>query len=516
MLLLESRLIECQLLVDRNRHPEEHEHRSNMDAASPFLSVLSTPNFKLPTVHSLFPRCPFRQKANLARSSRVFREFPNSLLYLGHLFKEFTIMMTLKQEDPAIYDLIQEEADRQEYGIELIASENYTSKAVMEAMGSVLTNKYSEGYIGKRYYGGNQVIDKIEAIAIERCKQLFGCDHVNVQPLSGSPANAAVYFAVLKPGDKVLGLKLDHGGHLSHGHPVNFSGMLYNFVQYEVDKETGRIDMDKVREIALREKPKMILAGFSAYSRNLDWKRFKEIADEVGALTMADISHIAGLIAGKAIESPVPYFDIVTTTTHKTLRGPRSAIIMCKDKMIQKMVKGELKEVSLAKEIDKGVFPGMQGGPHDHITAGKAVAFGEALKPEFQTYAKNIIKNMQAMADELMKRGYKIISDGTDNHLVVIDMTSKNVSGKEAEVALEKVGISTSRSTIPFDPRKPMDPSGLRVGTAAITTRGFDENDSRKVADIMDRTIQNKDNDEALKAIRQEIVELCKKHPLYK
>ena len=429
---------------------------------------------------------------------------------------EFTIMMTLKQEDPAIYDLIQEEADRQEYGIELIASENYTSKAVMEAMGSVLTNKYSEGYIGKRYYGGNQVIDKIEAIAIERCKQLFGCDHVNVQPLSGSPANAAVYFAVLKPGDKVLGLKLDHGGHLSHGHPVNFSGMLYNFVQYEVDKETGRIDMDKVREIALREKPKMILAGFSAYSRNLDWKRFKEIADEVGALTMADISHIAGLIAGKAIESPVPYFDIVTTTTHKTLRGPRSAIIMCKDKMIQKMVKGELKEVSLAKEIDKGVFPGMQGGPHDHITAGKAVAFGEALKPEFQTYAKNIIKNMQAMADELMNRGYKIISDGTDNHLVVIDMTSKNVSGKEAEVALEKVGLSTSRSTIPFDPRKPMDPSGLRVGTAAITTRGFDENDSRKVADIMDRTIQNKDNDEALKAIRQEIVDLCKAHPLYK
>ncbi|PBC72556.1 serine hydroxymethyltransferase [Fibrobacter intestinalis] len=425
-------------------------------------------------------------------------------------------MMTLKQEDPAIYDLIQEEADRQEYGIELIASENYTSKAVMEAMGSVLTNKYSEGYIGKRYYGGNQVIDKIEAIAIERCKQLFGCDHVNVQPLSGSPANAAVYFAVLKPGDKVLGLKLDHGGHLSHGHPVNFSGMLYNFVQYEVDKETGRIDMDKVREIALREKPKMILAGFSAYSRNLDWKRFKEIADEVGALTMADISHIAGLIAGKAIESPVPYFDIVTTTTHKTLRGPRSAIIMCKDKMIQKMVKGELKEVSLAKEIDKGVFPGMQGGPHDHITAGKAVAFGEALKPEFQTYAKNIIKNMQAMADELMKLGYKIISDGTDNHLVVIDMTSKNVSGKEAEVALEKVGISTSRSTIPFDPRKPMDPSGLRVGTAAITTRGFDENDSRKVADIMDRTIQNKDNDEALKAIREEIVDLCKAHPLYK
>ncbi len=425
-------------------------------------------------------------------------------------------MMTLKQEDPAIYDLIQEEAERQEYGIELIASENYVSKAVMEAMGSVLTNKYSEGYVGKRYYGGNQVIDKIEQLAIDRCKQLFGCEHVNVQPLSGSPANAAVYFALLKPGDKVLGLKLDHGGHLSHGHPVNFSGMLYNFVQYEVDKETGRVDMDKVREIALREKPKLILAGFSAYSRNLDWKRFKEIADEVGAYTMADIAHIAGLIAGKQIESPVPYFDVVTTTTHKTLRGPRSAIIMCKDKMIKKMVKGELKEVSLAKEIDKGVFPGMQGGPHDHINAAKAVAFGEALKPEFQTYAKNVILNAKAMAAELMKLGYKIITDGTDNHLMVVDMTSKGVSGKEAEEAMEKVGISSSRSTIPFDTRKPFDPSGVRLGTAAITTRGFDEEDSREVARIIDRAIQAKNDDEALAKIREEIVALCKKRPLYK
>lgn len=423
---------------------------------------------------------------------------------------------TLQQTDPAIYDIIQKEANRQEYGLELIASENYTSKAVMEAMGSVLTNKYSEGYVGKRYYGGNEVIDEMEQLAIDRCKQLFGCDHANIQPLSGSPANAAVYFAVLNPGDKVLGLKLDHGGHLSHGHPVNFSGMLYNFVQYEVEKETGRINMDKVQEIALKEKPKMILAGFSAYSRNLDWKRFKEIADEVGALTMADISHIAGLIAGKAIESPVPYFDIVTTTTHKTLRGPRSAIIMCKDKMIKKMVKGELKEVSLPKAIDKGLFPGMQGGPHDHINAGKAVAFLEALQPEFQVYAKNIIKNAQAMAAEFMKRGYKIISDGTDNHLMVIDMTSQGVSGKEAEVALEKVGISTSRSTIPFDTRKPMDPSGLRVGTAAITTRGFNEAETVIVTDIMDRAIKNKDNEDALKAIRQEVVELCKKHPLYK
>ena len=396
-------------------------------------------------------------------------------------------MKNLQQTDSAIYDIIQKETERQEYGIELIASENYTSKAVMEAMGSVLTNKYSEGYVGKRYYGGNEVIDEMEQLAIDRCKELFGCEHVNVQPLSGSPANAAVYLAVLKPGDKVLGLKLDHGGHLSHGHPVNFSGMLYNFVQYEVEKETGRIDMDKVREIALREKPKMILAGFSAYSRNLDWKRFKEIADEVGAITMADISHIAGLIAGKALESPVPYFDIVTTTTHKTLRGPRAAIIMCKEQY--------------AKAIDKGLFPGMQGGPHDHINAGKAVAFYEALQPEFQEYAKNVIKNAQAMANELMKRGYKIISDGTDNHLMVVDMTSKGVSGKESEVALEKVGISTSRSTIPFDTRKPFDPSGLRIGTAAITTRGFTEEDSVKVADIIDRTIQSRDDEEALKKV---------------
>lgn len=410
-------------------------------------------------------------------------------------------MKNLQQTDSAIYDIIQKETERQEYGIELIASENYTSKAVMEAMGSVLTNKYSEGYVGKRYYGGNEVIDEMEQLAIDRCKELFGCEHVNVQPLSGSPANAAVYLAVLKPGDKVLGLKLDHGGHLSHGHPVNFSGMLYNFVQYEVEKETGRIDMDKVREIALREKPKMILAGFSAYSRNLDWKRFKEIADEVGAITMADISHIAGLIAGKALESPVPYFDIVTTTTHKTLRGPRAAIIMCKEQY--------------GKAIDKGLFPGMQGGPHDHINAGKAVAFYEALQPEFQEYAKNVIKNAQAMANELMKRGYKIISDGTDNHLMVVDMTSKGVSGKESEVALEKVGISTSRSTIPFDTRKPFDPSGLRIGTAAITTRGFTEEDSVKVADIIDRTIQARDDEEALKKIREEIIALCKEHPLY-
>ena len=410
-------------------------------------------------------------------------------------------MSYLQNTDPTILNLISKETDRQEDGIELIASENYTSKAVMEALGSTLTNKYSEGYVGKRYYGGNEVIDEVEALAIDRCKKLFGCEHVNVQPLSGSPANAAVYFATIKPGDKVLGLQLDHGGHLSHGHPVNFSGMLYNFTQYQVNKETGRIDMDQVREIALREKPKMIIAGFSAYSRNLDWKAFKSIADEIGAITFADIAHIAGLIAGKVIDSPVPYFDSVSTTTHKTLRGPRGAIIMCKDKY--------------AKDIDRAVFPGMQGGPHDHMTAGKAVAFHEALQPEFQVYAKNVISNAQAMASELMARGHRIISGGTDNHLMVVDMTAKGVSGKEAEKILDEVCISTSRSTIPFDTRKPMDPSGVRLGTAAITTRGFDVADAKAVASIIDRAIENRADKTALGSIREEIRVLCKKRPLY-
>jgi glycine hydroxymethyltransferase len=410
-------------------------------------------------------------------------------------------MKNLSQADSAVLELINKEANRQEDGIELIASENYASKAVMEALGSCLTNKYSEGYIGKRYYGGNEVIDEVEELAIERCKKLFGCEHVNVQPLSGSPANAAVYFATIKPGDKVLGLQLDHGGHLSHGHPVNFSGMLYNFTQYQVDRESGRIDMEKVREIALREKPKMILAGFSAYSRSLDWKKFKEIADEIGAITFADIAHIAGLIAGKAIESPVPYFDIVSTTTHKTLRGPRGAIIMCKE--------------PFAKAIDKSVFPGMQGGPHDHATAAKAVAFHEALQGEFQTYAKRVIENAQAMAAELMAAGFKIISDGTDNHLMVADVTSKGISGKEAERVLDLAGISASRSTIPFDPRKPMDPSGIRLGTAAITTRNFDAADTRAVAKAIAQVIENHSDETKIKSIRESILELCRKRPLY-
>ncbi|KKR32538.1 MAG: Serine hydroxymethyltransferase [Candidatus Falkowbacteria bacterium GW2011_GWF2_39_8] len=389
---------------------------------------------------------------------------------------------------------------RQQEGIELIASENYVSVAVQEALGSIFTNKYSEGYSGKRYYAGNEFVDDVENLAISRAKELFGAEHVNVQPLSGSPANAAVYFATVKPGDKILGLKLDHGGHLSHGHPVNFSGMLYDFVQYTVKKETGEIDMDEVREIALREKPKMILAGFSAYSRNMDWKRFKEIADEVGAITFADIAHIAGLIAGKQIESPVPYFDIVTTTTHKTLRGPRGAMIMCKEKF--------------AKDIDRAVFPGMQGGPHDNNTAAKAIAFGEALKPEFQAYAKQVILNAKAMADELMKNGFKIISDGTDNHLMVVDLSNQGLVGKEAEVALDKAGISTSRSTIPYDINPPMNPSGIRLGTPAVTTRGMKEAEMRQIAQWIIEALKNKDDDNKLEAIRQEVKSLCAKYPI--
>lgn len=410
-------------------------------------------------------------------------------------------MQHLKVVDPEISAIIAKETRRQEEGLELIASENSASLAVMEATGSTLTNKYSEGYVGKRYYGGNEVIDEMEALAIARAKELFGCEHVNIQPLSGSPANLAVYMAVVKPGDKVLGLKLDHGGHLSHGHPVNFSGLNYGFAQYEVDEKTHRIDMNKVREIALRERPKMIIAGFSAYSRDIDWKSFKSIADEVGAVTFADIAHIAGLIAGKALESPVPFFDVVTTTTHKTLRGPRGAIIMCKERF--------------AKDIDRTVFPGIQGGPHDHMNAAKAVCFKEALQPAFRDYARQTIKNAQSLAGELMKRGYKILTDGTDNHLMVVDLRSKNLTGKVAEVALEKVGISCSRSTIPFDTRKAMDPSGIRLGSPAFTTRGMGLSEAVQIAGIIDEAIMNAANDDKLKSIRGAVKDLCRKFPLY-
>lgn len=406
----------------------------------------------------------------------------------------------LQKQDPAVWEIVEKEEKRQNEEIELIASENYVSPAVLEAMATVLTNKYSEGYVGHRYYGGNANIDEIEALAIERAKKLFDAEHVNVQPLSGSPANAAVYMAFLNPGDKVLGLKLDHGGHLSHGHKVNFSGRLYDFVQYGVNAETGMIDMNEVREIALREKPKMIVAGFSAYSREIDWQKFKDIADEVGAYTFADIAHIAGLIAAKQIKNPVPIFDVVSTTTHKTLRGPRGAIIMCKEKY--------------ARQINSAVFPGMQGGPHDHITAAKAVAFGEALKPEFVEYAKQIIKNAKVMAQEFANLGYRVVSGGTDNHLMVLDLTSKGTVGKEAEKALEKIGISVSRSTIPNDPNPPMNPSGVRIGTPAVTTRGMKEAEMKLIVAYINEAIENKENDLKLNSLKEKVKALCEKFPI--
>lgn len=401
----------------------------------------------------------------------------------------------LPKQDPELWGLVLQEMERQDNELELIASENYVSRAVLEAMATVLTNKYSEGYPGKRYYGGNEIVDSVESLAIARAKELFGAEHVNVQPLSGSPANAAVYMAFLNPGDKVLGLALDHGGHLSHGHSVNFSGRLYNFVQYGVDPQTGVIDMNEVREIALREKPKMIVAGFSAYSREIDWQRFKEIADEVGAYTFADIAHVAGLIAAGELNSPVPFFDVISTTTHKTLRGPRGAIIMCKEKF--------------AKDIDRAVFPGMQGGPHDHIIAAKAVAFKEALQPEFKLYSRQVIANAKALAKKLISLGYQIVSGGTDNHLLVVNLANQGITGKEAEKVLERVGISISRSTIPNDPQPPFNPSGIRLGTPAITTRGFKEAEVERVAELIDQALKNRDNEEILNSIKQEVKNLC-------
>lgn len=409
----------------------------------------------------------------------------------------------LQQQDPLLYDLIQKEAHRQDEEIELIASENYVSKAVLEANGSILTNKYSEWYPGKRYYAGQEFIDQIENLAISRAKELFWAEYVNVQPLSGSPANLAVYLWVLTPGDTVLWLSLDQGGHLSHGHPLNFSWLLYNIVPYTLDKEKEIVDMDEVERLALEHKPKMILAWFSAYSRNLDWKRFRQIADKVWAILMADIAHIAGLVAGWVIESPVPYCDVVTTTTHKTLRWPRWAIIMSKEKYWS--------------QIARAVFPWVQGWPHENLIAAKAVAFAEALKPEFRQYARQIVDNAQVLASELQNHGFRIVSGGTDNHLVLVDVFGSFwVTGKEAELALEKVGLSTNKNMIPYDPRKPLDPSGIRVGTPAATTRGMKEAEMQIIARIFKEAILNKDDEQKLVSLKAEVLELCKKFPIYK
>ena len=406
----------------------------------------------------------------------------------------------LSKCDREVYSYMEKELKRQQDGIELIASENIVSEAVMEAMGSYLTNKYAEGYPGKRYYGGCYVVDEIEDIARNRAKELFGAEHANVQPHSGSQANMAVYFTVLNPGDTVLGMDLSNGGHLTHGSPVNFSGKLFNFVSYGLDKETEQINDDEVRRLAIENKPKLIVAGASAYPRVIDFAKFREIADEVGALLMVDMAHIAGLVAGGVHPSPVPYADFVTTTTHKTLRGPRGGLILCKEKY--------------AKDLDKNIFPGMQGGPLMHIIAAKAVCLKEALEPSFKKYASQVVKNCKALADALVKRGFKLVSDGTDNHLILVDLNNKDITGKEAEQLLDKVGITLNKNTVPNETRSPFVTSGVRIGTAAVTTRGFVEEDMEEIAEIIDETIKNKDAED-LTAIQDKVKNLCKKYPLY-
>ncbi|WP_372473732.1 serine hydroxymethyltransferase [Capnocytophaga sp. ARDL2] len=421
------------------------------------------------------------------------------------------------QRDEQIFDLILDEQDRQLHGLELIASENFVSEQVMEAAGSVLTNKYAEGYPNKRYYGGCEVVDIVEQIAIDRAKELFNAEYANVQPHSGSQANTAVFAAILKPGDKILGFDLSHGGHLTHGSPVNFSGKLYQPVFYGVEKETGRINYDNVLEIARKEKPQLIIAGASAYSREIDYKRFREIADEVGALLMADIAHPAGLIAKGLLSDPIPHCHVVTTTTHKTLRGPRGGmILMGKDFENPwgiKTPKGETKMMSAI--LDGSVFPGNQGGPLMHIIAAKAIAFGEALQDEYMHYMLQVQKNARAMAAAFVKRGYDIVSGGTDNHMMLIDLRNKNISGKDAEKALVQAEITVNKNMVPFDDKSPFVTSGIRVGTAAVTTRGLKEEDMETVVEFIDRVLSNIGNEEIIEQVADEVNEMMSERPLF-
>jgi glycine hydroxymethyltransferase len=421
------------------------------------------------------------------------------------------------QRDKQIFDLILEEQDRQIHGLELIASENFVSDEVMEAAGSVLTNKYAEGYPGKRYYGGCEVVDVVEQIAIDRAKELFGAEYANVQPHSGSQANTAVYAACLKPGDKILGFDLSHGGHLTHGSPVNFSGRLYQPVFYGVEAETGRLNYDKIQEIATKEQPKLIIAGASAYSRDMDFERFRVIADSVGAILFADISHPAGLIAKGLLSDPIPHCHIVTTTTHKTLRGPRGGLILMGKDFPNPMglttPKGEIRMMSSL--LDLAVFPGNQGGPLMHIIAAKAVAFGEALQDEFFTYALQLQKNAKAMADAFVKRGYNIISGGTDNHMMLIDLRNKNISGKEAENALVKAEITVNKNMVPFDDKSPFVTSGIRVGTAAITTRGLVEEDMETIVAMIDKVISDHTNEDIIEEVADEVNEMMSERAIF-
>lgn len=421
------------------------------------------------------------------------------------------------QRDQQIFELIEAEKQRQINGLELIASENFVSDQVLEAAGSVLTNKYAEGYPGKRYYGGCEVVDEVEQLAIDRAKTLFGAEYANVQPHSGSQANTAVFAACLQPGDKFLGFDLSHGGHLTHGSPVNFSGKLYQPVFYGVEEETGRLDYDKIEAIAVKEKPKMIIAGASAYSREIDYKRFREIADKVDAILMADIAHPAGLIAKGIISDPIPYCHVITTTTHKTLRGPRGGmILMGKDfdnPFGITLKSGKLRKMSSL--LDSAIFPGNQGGPLEHIIAAKAIAFGEALTDEFLHYMVQVKKNAAVMAEALVAKGYKIISGGTDNHMMLIDLRSKNITGKEAEEALGKADITVNKNMVPFDDKSPFVTSGIRIGTAAVTTRGLVENDMKTIVDLIDEAITNFEDDQKLYSIAEKVNEMMKGVPLF-
>ncbi len=404
---------------------------------------------------------------------------------------------SLKNTDKEIFDIIMREKGRQKNNLELIASENFVSKSVLEAMGSCLTNKYAEGYPARRYYGGCEYVDEAEALAINRAKDIFGAEHVNVQPHSGAQANMAVYFAVCKPGDTVLGMDLSHGGHLTHGHPINFSGSMFKIVSYGVGKEDNKIDMAELEKIAMTHKPKMIIAGASAYPRVIDFAGFRDICDKCGAVLMVDMAHIAGLVAAGLHPSPVPYADFVTTTTHKTLRGPRGGMILCREKY--------------AKEIDKWVFPGCQGGPLMHIIAAKAVAFGEVLKPEFKSYSQQVVKNAAALANALKNEGFKLVSGGTDNHLMLIDLSPKGLTGKIVEKALDLAGITVNKNTIPFDPQKPMITSGIRIGTPAVTTRGAKEEDMKAIAAFIKKAVDNNDKAEVLAGIKAEVMRFCEK-----
>ena len=410
-------------------------------------------------------------------------------------------MSYVKQQDPKVQEMIELELGRQRNKLEMIASENFVSQAVMEAQGSVLTNKYAEGYPHKRYYGGCEYVDMVEELAIERAKQLFGAEHVNVQPHSGSQANFGVYFALLEPGDTIMGMNLSHGGHLTHGSPVNVSGKYFNIIPYGVDAETGRIDYDEMRKIAQEHKPKMIIGGGSAYSRQIDFKTMADIAHEVGAIFMVDMAHFAGLVAAGLHPNPVEYADIVTTTTHKTLRGPRGGMIMCKEEY--------------AKAIDKSIFPGIQGGPLMHVIAAKAVAFGEALQPEFKEYAKQVIVNAQTLAEALQQEGFTIVSGGTDTHVLLVDLRTVGLTGKVAEHVLDEVGITCNKNTIPFDPESPFVTSGIRLGTPALTTRGLNAEDMKEIASIISLVLKHPEDAAVLVEAKQRVATLCETYPMY-